>query len=44
MIGIALDENLGVEVLALRWVLTGPAADKSAVDQKACLICREDPS
>ena len=39
-----LDENLGLEVLELRWVLTGPAAHKLAIDQKACLICRENPS
>ena len=39
-----LDENLGLEVLELRWVLTGPAAHKLAIDQKVCLICRENPS
>jgi len=39
-----LDENLGLEVPELRWVLTGPAAHNLAIDQKACLICRENPS
>jgi hypothetical protein len=44
VIGIALDESLGLEVLELRWVLTGPVAHRLAVEQNACLIGRENLS
>lgn len=38
------DENLGLEFPELRWAIAGSASHKLAIDQKARLICRENPS